>query len=100
MPKRPLDHPAGKAPSPALPVSPPPPDRPTALLGGLTPSQFMRRYWQKKPLLIRGAIPDVTPPLTREALFELAASEDTEARLVSQPRGRWRLDHGPFEADE
>ncbi len=100
MPKRPLDHPAGKATSSALPVSPPPPDRPTALLGGLTPSQFMRRYWQKKPLLIRGAVPDGSPPLTREALFELAASEDVESRLVSQTRGRWHLDHGPFEPDE
>jgi len=100
MPKRPLDHPAGKATSSALTVSPPPPDRPTALLGGLTPSQFMQRYWQKKPLLIRGAIPDVRPPLTREALFELAASEDVESRLVSQTRGRWHLEHGPFETDD
>ena len=34
---------------------PPAPDQPLALLGGLTPAQFMRRHWQKKPLLVKGA---------------------------------------------
>nr|WP_242538518.1 cupin domain-containing protein [Trinickia acidisoli] len=84
---------------PATPAAPPSPDVATPLLGGLTPSQFMRRYWQKKPLLIRGAIPDAAAPLSRDALFELAASEDAESRLVSQIRGRWRLEHGPFDTD-
>jgi len=59
----------------------------------------MRQYWQKRPLLIRGAVPDIAPPLAREALFELAASDDAESRLVSQTRGRWRLEHGPFALD-
>lgn len=76
----------------------PRPDQPTPLLGNLTPSQFMRRYWQKKPLLIRQAIPGVVPPLTRDALFELAADMDAEARLITYFRNRWQLDHGPFEA--
>ncbi|PMS23814.1 cupin [Trinickia dabaoshanensis] len=102
MPKRPLDDRAGTAatstPSVAL-AAPPSPDVPTPLLGGLTPSQFMRRYWQKKPLLIRGAIADVTPPLSRDALFELACGDDAEARLISQVRGRWSLEHGPFDLD-
>ena len=48
-------------------------DEPTALLGGLTPAQFMRRHWQKKPLLIRQAIPAFQPPVDRAALFALAA---------------------------
>ena len=32
-------------------------DAPVQMLGGLSPAQFMRRYWQKKPLLIRNAFP-------------------------------------------
>jgi len=101
MPKRPSDHPARTAatPIPSLTLAAPPsPDTPTPLLGGLTPSQFMRRYWQKKPLLIRGAIAGVEAPLSRDALFELASSDDAESRLISRTRGRWRLDHGPFDA--
>lgn len=101
MPKRPLDHRAGKAGASlfATLAAPASPDTPTSLLGGLTPSQFMRRYWQKKPLLIRGAIPGITAPLSREALFQLAASDDAESRLISQARGKWSLEHGPFDLD-
>jgi hypothetical protein len=32
------------------------------LLGGITPAQFLRDYWHKKPLLIRNAIPGFTAP--------------------------------------
>ncbi|MGC4075615.1 MAG: cupin domain-containing protein [Rubrivivax sp.] len=69
---------------------------PTALLGGLSPQAFMRRHWQKKPLLVRQALPGVTPPLARAALFDLAGSEDVESRLVQRDGGRWSLRQGPF----
>jgi 50S ribosomal protein L16 3-hydroxylase len=68
----------------------------TALLGGLSPAQFMRRHWQKKPLLVRGAIADVVPPIGRAALFELARRDDVESRLIVQEQRGWRLRHGPF----
>lgn len=72
------------------------PDLPRALLGGLSPAQFMRRHWQKKPLLIRAAMPGLVPLLSRQALFDLAADEAVESRLiVRQPRG-WALRHGPL----
>jgi 50S ribosomal protein L16 3-hydroxylase len=71
-------------------------DAPCALLGGLTPQQFMRGYWQKKPLLVRGAWPGVQPPLARRALFELAASDAVESRLVQRQGERWRVRSGPF----
>ncbi|MGF6599572.1 50S ribosomal protein L16 3-hydroxylase [Paraburkholderia sp. GAS448] len=101
MPKRPLDHPPGVAPARiSSPLPAPQPDTPTPLLGNLTPTQFMRRYWQKKPLLIRQAIPDVVPPLARDELFELAGEDEVEARLITHFRNRWQLEHGPFAADE
>lgn len=68
------------------------------LLGGLTVSQFLRDYWQKRPLLIHQAIPDFQPLLSRAALFDLAADREVESRLISNMGGRWRLQHGPFEA--
>jgi 50S ribosomal protein L16 3-hydroxylase len=66
------------------------------LLGGLTPRQFMKRHWQKKPLLVRGALPGFQPLLHRRALFELAARDEVESRLVSQAGSRWRFQRGPF----
>ncbi|MEO8390425.1 MAG: cupin domain-containing protein [Polaromonas sp.] len=69
-----------------------------ALLAGLSPAQFMRRHWQKKPLLIRQALPGLQPVLSRAALFKLAAREHVESRLiVQQPKG-WRMKPGPFAA--
>lgn len=82
---------------PAFTQSPIDPDVPLPLLGGLSAAQFMRRHWQKKPLLIRAALPDFKPLLSRQALFEMAGRDAVESRLiVHQPQG-WRLRHGPFE---
>ena len=69
---------------PPKPVAPPPIDEPTPLLGGLSPQAFMRRHWQKKPLLIRQAVPGVKPPIDRAELFALAEQEDVESRLIVQ----------------
>ena len=69
---------------------------PTPLLAGLSPQTFMRRHWQKKPLLIRQAIPSVRPPATRAELFALAASDDVDARLIVQGAAGWALRHGPL----
>ena len=68
---------------------------PLPLLGGLSPVTFMRRHWQKKPLLVRQAVPGVQPPLSRAALFELAGSEDAESRLVLRADGAWQVRPGP-----
>ena len=68
------------------------------VLGGISPQEFMRVYWQKKPLLIRQAIPGMQALLSRKELFELASEQDVESRLVSgdgdaQP---WQMRNGPF----
>ena len=68
------------------------------LLGTLTPAAFLRRHWQKKPLLVRGAVPDCGAWLTRGYLVALAARDEVESRLVTRERGRWRVEHGPISA--
>lgn len=70
------------------------------LLGGLTPQAFLRDYWQKRPLLVRQALPGFGNQLGPEDLQRLACREDAESRLVRLSRGQWRLDHGPFQAEE
>lgn len=69
---------------------------PLTLLGGLSPARFMRQHWQKRPLLVRQAIPGFQPLVPRAALFELAARESVESRLLRQGRAGWSLRHGPF----
>lgn len=68
------------------------------LLGGMTPQRFMQRHWQRKPLLIRQAIADLVAPLDRAALFDLAAQEAVESRLVigANASQGWKMRNGPF----
>ncbi|MGD9772781.1 JmjC domain-containing protein [Diaphorobacter sp.] len=70
--------------------------QPLALLGGLSPAQFMRRHWHKKPLLVRQAIPGFKPTVGRAALFELAGREEVESRFIQHKEGQWLLRHGPL----
>ena len=70
--------------------------KPMTLLGGLTPEAFLQEYWQKKPLLIRGALTDVGPHVDFKCLSELAMQEDVESRLIENRNGRWHLERGPF----
>jgi 50S ribosomal protein L16 3-hydroxylase len=66
------------------------------LLGSLTPAAFLRRHWQKRPLFVRGAMPDCGEWLQPKALFELATHDEVESRLVIRTRQRWTLQQGPF----
>jgi 50S ribosomal protein L16 3-hydroxylase len=70
-------------------------------LNGISVEEFLRGYWQKKPLLIRGALPDFSCPITPEELAGLACEPEVESRLI-QEHGEtpWQVGHGPFtEAD-
>lgn len=76
-------------------------DQPRRLLGGLRPSQFMQRHWQREALLVRGALPGFRSPLEPEELAGLACEEGIESRLVLEHGGErpWELSLGPFEAE-
>lgn len=70
---------------------------PLTLLGGLTASQFMRKHWHKKPLLVRQAIPGFKAPIPRARLLAMAGEEGVESRLIQQLEGdNWKLSHGPL----
>ena len=71
------------------------PNEPLQLLGGISPAEFMAKYWQKKPLLIRNAVPGFKPLLSRSALFELAGQDDVESRLIVANGDKWKMSHGP-----
>ena len=69
---------------------------------GLPVADFLSVYWQKRPLLVRQALPSYTPPLTPEDLAGLACEEAALSRLVIHERkhDRWQLRSGPFKEKE
>ena len=66
------------------------------LLGGISSRQFLREHWQKKPLLVRQAIPDFRGVISTSDLVRLASNDEVESRLVSHQRGKWQMTRGPF----
>ncbi|PCI60574.1 MAG: cupin [Methylophilaceae bacterium] len=73
---------------------------PLTLLGQLSPVQFLADYWQKKPLLIRQAIPNFNGLLTPNELAGLACEEDVQARIVQNQGKQWTVQDGPFDEDD
>jgi len=69
----------------------------SSVLGETSVATFLKKYWQKKPLLIRQAMPGVRAPLTRDALFDLVANDSVESRLLTNFNDRWSLQQGPFD---
>lgn len=70
------------------------------MLGGLTVNEFLRDYWQKKPLLIRQSFPKFNGLIDPQKLVALACTEDVQARLVTQRRGKFELRQAPFEPED
>lgn len=69
---------------------------------GMTPTRFLREYWQKKPLLIRAAFPGFVSPIEPEDLAGLACEEMALSRIISHDRAtdRYTLRTGPFAEEE
>ena len=55
-----------------------------AVLGGITAEQFLTEYWQKKPLLVRNALPEIKNLLEPADVMELALDENINVRLIKQ----------------
>jgi 50S ribosomal protein L16 3-hydroxylase len=66
---------------------------------GLDATGFLRTHWQRRPLLMRGALLGFESPLGGDALAGLACDPDVESRLVLERDGEhpWEVRHGPFE---
>jgi 50S ribosomal protein L16 3-hydroxylase len=70
------------------------------LLGGLSPTRFLRDYWHKQPLLIRNAVPGFTGLLSPNEMQQLAGRDDVESRLIQGSGTHWQLDQGPFKKSD
>lgn len=66
------------------------------LLRGIGLKRFLKEFWQRKPLFIKGAVDVAKLNIPAATLHALAAQSDVESRLVSRTRGKWSLEHGPF----
>lgn len=75
---------------------------PLTHLGDMPVADFLRDYWQQKPLLIRNAFPGFSSPISGEELAGMALEEAVESRLVLEhsDEGPWQLRTGPFSEED
>ena len=74
--------------------------KPLEFLGDMPVEEFLRDYWQKKPVIIRQAIPNFESPITPDELAGLSLEEEVESRIViEQGETPWQLLKGPFTED-
>lgn len=75
--------------------------KPSPLLGGLSAARFLREYWQKKPLLVRGAFPAFADPIDPDELAGLSCEDAVESRIVREKGGAgpWEVTWGPQRED-
>ncbi|TCB79306.1 cupin [Acinetobacter sp. ANC 3781] len=69
------------------------------VLGGITAEQFLAEYWQKKPLLVRNALPEIVNLLEPNDVMELALDENINARLIKQKDkdpNQWSVKSSPL----
>jgi len=71
-------------------------DRKNHILGKISNDVFLKKYWQKKPLLIRDAIKNFKSPITEKDLFRIAQNENAISRLIEFKQGIWQVKYGPF----
>ncbi|WP_409420248.1 cupin domain-containing protein [Pseudaeromonas sp. ZJS20] len=60
--------------------------------------EFLPQYWQKRPLVIRGAFDDFSDPISPEELAGLAMEPELDSRIVARQADKWQVAHGPFES--
>ncbi|WP_367110282.1 cupin domain-containing protein [uncultured Psychrobacter sp.] len=79
---------------------------PLCLPDDITAEQFLKEYWQKKPLLINQGLPQLIGMFEPDDMLGLALEEDASARLLTQAATKkdnepqWQLKKSPLtEAD-
>jgi len=67
------------------------------VLGATSVERFLARYWQREPLVVRGAFPNLKDPLTPDELAGLACEPEVDSRLVVERGGGkpWQVIRGP-----
>jgi 50S ribosomal protein L16 3-hydroxylase len=73
------------------------------ILGGISAAEFFAEYWQKKPLLVKNALPEVKGLLVPDDILELAQEEGVTARLLTQQGAQneqWRVKNSPLTAKD
>lgn len=63
----------------------------------ISQQDFLENYWQKKPIVLKNALPNLTELTDENELAGLAMEEFVDSRIVENNDGEWQVNHGPFQ---
>ena len=69
-------------------------------LNKMSQNEFLTKYWQKQPVVIRQGFKDFVDPISADEFAGIAMEEAVQSRLVSKKDGQWQAEFGPFESYE
>ncbi len=71
-------------------------------LNNLSEEEFLKKYWNKKPLLIKNAVSNTEDLSSFEDFVELSGDAEFETRLVYEKGGDypWQAKSGPFKSSD
>ena len=69
-------------------------------LNQMSQNEFLTKYWQKKPVVIRQGFKDFVDPIAPDEFAGIAMEETVQSRLVVKKDGEWQAEFGPFESYE
>ena len=69
-------------------------------LNQMSQNEFLTKYWQKKPVVIKQGFKNFVDPILPDELAGLAMEEEVESRLVYKKDEKWQAEFGPFEQYE
>lgn len=61
-------------------------------------NNFLKRYWQKHPVIIKQGFKNFVDPISGDELAGLAMENEVDSRLISYQNQDWQVIHGPFES--
>jgi 50S ribosomal protein L16 3-hydroxylase len=64
----------------------------------MTEQEFLTKYWQKKPVVIKQGFKNFEDPIAADELAGIAMEEAVQSRLVYKKEGQWQAEFGPFES--
>lgn len=72
----------------------------TVDLNQMTQQEFLDKYWQKKPVVIKQGFKNFQDPISADEFAGLAMEAEVESRLVHKVGDTWQASFGPFESYE
>ena len=69
-------------------------------LNQMSQNEFLTKYWQKKPVVIRQGFKDFVDPIAPNEFAGIAMEEAVQSRLAYKKDGQWQAEFGPFESYE